>query len=66
MERVRKVDVDSLSSDQAATIGFEVGKKIDAINAKALAEINAIMKIYGIKAKMVIQFEDIETGEIIS
>ncbi len=66
IRRSRKVDVEKLDEDQLDSIGFELGKRIGAITDKAAADVNEIMNIYGIKAKVVIQLLDEKTGNPIT
>lgn len=62
MARVRKYDLSNLSPEQAEAAGFEVGVKIDKINAAALAKINKLIKKHGLEAKMAVQFVPLETS----
>lgn len=65
-ERRRQVNVDALSPEDAERIGFELGKKAGEIGDKAAVEINKLTNIYGIKAKVAIQFYKEKTGELIT
>ena len=65
-KRDRKVDVEKLDETQLDSIGEALGKKIGAISDKAAEDVNQIMNIYGIKAKVVIQLLDEKTGNPIT
>lgn len=65
-ERQRKVDVEALSPTQAESIGQALGKKIGEITDKAAEDINQLAGIYGLKAKVAIQFFNASTGEQVS
>jgi hypothetical protein len=66
IERKRKVDVEKLDEGQIESIGEALGKKIGTITDKAAEDVNAIMNIYGIRAKVVIQLLDEKTGNPIT
>lgn len=63
--RTRKVNVDTLKVEQLDQIGYEIGKRIGEICDAAAVQVNKITEIYGVKAKIVVQLVNSETGEII-
>lgn len=65
-ERRRKVDLDSMSTEQVELLGLEIGKKLGEICSDAQEKVNKIAKTYGIKAVVGIQFRDPTTDEIVS
>jgi hypothetical protein len=65
-ERQRKVELAALAPEQVEQIGFQLGKKAGEIADKAAEEINKITQIYGLKAKIAIQWIDAKTGKPVS
>jgi len=65
-ERKRKVDLNTLSEDQAELVGEQLGKKIGEIGDVAARKINELTKIYGLSAKVAVQLIDIKTGNIVT
>ena len=65
-ERKRKVDLNSLSEDQAELVGEQLGKKIGEIGDHAAKKINELTKIYGLSAKVAVQLIDIKTGNTVT
>ncbi len=63
MERIRKVNVESLSSEQLKQIEETLSKKVIEITDKAVAEANKYLNVYGFEAVMAIQFKELETEE---
>lgn len=53
--RERKVDVEQLTADQADNLSVLLGEKVKEINDKAVSEVNRILNIYGLEAKMLIK-----------
>lgn len=51
-ERVRKVDVETLSQEQADELSKQIGDKVVKIQTEALEKINKILNVYGMKAEM--------------
>jgi hypothetical protein len=64
MERVRKIDVNSLSEQELKNIEDTLSKKIIEISEKAAAEANKYLNIYGFKAIMAIQFKPLESESL--
>lgn len=50
-DRARKVDVNSMEREQIEVLAEQVGTKVKNIFDKACEDANAILKIYGLKAK---------------
>lgn len=51
-DRERKVDIDKLTPEQADEISAQLGSKVREINDKAIGEVNQLLNIYGMEAKM--------------
>ena len=64
MERVRKIDVNSLSEQELKNLEDTLSKKILDISEKATAEANKYLNIYGFKAIMAIQFKPLENESL--
>lgn len=62
-ERIRKVDLKTLDNSQLDSIGEVLGNKIGSICDKAAEEVNNIIKIYGLSAKIAVQLHDEKTGK---
>ena len=60
MERIRKINVESLSEQDMKNVEDMISKKILEITDKAVAEANRLLNVYGYEAKMAIQFKPIE------
>jgi hypothetical protein len=60
-ERVRKVDVEKMSVEQADLVQKELSAKMNDIIQKAITEANKYLNIYGMSAKMAFQIN--KTGE---
>lgn len=65
-DRRRKVDVDSIPVADVEAVGEALGKKISSITDKAAEEVNKLTEIYGLKAKVAIQFVNAKTGETVN
>lgn len=65
-ERKKKVNINSLSGDQAELVGEQIGKKIGEIGDQAARKINELTKIYGLSAKVAVQLVDTKTGNTIT
>ena len=52
MDRVRKVNVESLSYEDAEQLGVEIGRKLAEIAQEAAEKANRMLKIYGLETKM--------------
>lgn len=51
-ERVRKVDVEKLSLEQADLLSQQIGEKIAEIQKDALERMNRILNIYGMTCEL--------------
>jgi hypothetical protein len=49
MERIRKVDVSTLSKEQFVEIQAVISKKMEEIAKKAVEEANVLLNIYGME-----------------
>lgn len=59
IDRERSVNVEKMSQEEVDVLGIQLGNKINAIRDEALAKANAILKIYGAKAEMMIQITEL-------
>lgn len=59
MERQRKVDINKLNQEQADEIQAELSRKIKDICDNACEEANKYLKVYGLKAIMLIDIKEI-------
>ena len=50
--RKRRVNVESLTPEQADAMGEELGKKIAAVTDDAAKKINEYLAVYGLQAKI--------------
>lgn len=55
--RERKLDVNKLSQEDVDNLSVQIGDKIREITDEAALKVNALLKIYGMSAKMAIQFD---------
>lgn len=55
--RERKVDISKMSIEQVDNLSLQVGQKVQQICDEAAAKVNEILNIYGMSAKMAIQFD---------
>lgn len=62
-ERIRKVDVEKMTPDQADALSKQIGEKVRGIADKACDEANKILNIYGMQAKMQFVFEKLEINQ---
>ena len=58
-ERERKVDVNKLTMEEADNLSAQIGEKVREICDEAAAKVNAILKIYGMSAKIAIAFDEL-------
>ncbi len=54
-KRERKVDLEKMSEEDLKNIEKELSKKIFQITDEAADKANQVLKIYGLKAKMLLQ-----------
>ncbi len=59
INRERKVDVNTLPPDQVDQLGIQIGDKVRGICDEAALKVNALLKIYGMSAKIAIAFETV-------
>lgn len=64
IDRERKVDIEKLTPEQADQISVQIGEKVKEINNKAVAEVNRLLNIYGMEAKMSIVIAKIGAFEV--
>jgi hypothetical protein len=62
-ERVRKVDVNKLGTEQADLLSQQIGEKVVQIQKDALEKMNRILSIYGMQAELSIKIGKIEEQE---
>ena len=62
-DRVRHVDVEKLSSEQAEILSAQIGEKLREIVDKACGDANRIVNIYGMKCKMQFVLEPLKAQE---
>jgi len=62
-ERVRKVDLEKLSEEEADQLSQRIGEKLRQIMDKACDEANRIAQIYGIQVKMQFLIEPLNQTE---
>ncbi len=58
-DRARKVDVSKMSPEEVDNLSIQIGSKVRDICDEAANKANAILEIYGMKAKIAISFNDI-------
>lgn len=58
-ERVRKVDVSKMSAEQVDQLSVQIGSKVRDLCDEAAAKINAVLAVYGMKAKIAIAFNEL-------
>lgn len=58
-KRKRSIDINKLSLEQADLLSQQIGEKVRKICDKSAEEINEILAIYGMKAKVAIAFESL-------
>ncbi len=56
-DRERKVDVNQMVPEAVEVLSKQIGEKIRSITDEAAEKVNAILKIYGMSAKMAISFD---------
>lgn len=58
--RIRKVDMEKLTPEQAEELSNQIGAKLRELIDKTVEEANNFLKIYGMKAKMQVALEPLE------
>lgn len=58
-ERVRKVDVSKMNPEEVDRLSVQIGAKVREICDEAARKANAILAIYGMKAKIAIAFNEL-------
>jgi hypothetical protein len=58
--RERKVDISKMSTESVDNLSTQIGDKVRQICDEAAEKVNAILKIYGMSAKMAIQFDTLD------
>lgn len=58
-ERVRKVDVTKMSPVEVDNLSVQIGSKVREICDEASLKVNAILAVYGMKAKIAIAFNEL-------
>jgi hypothetical protein len=58
-DRVRKVDVESMENEQVDLLAEQLGAKVRGYVDEACEKANAVLKIYGLQAKMEFVLEPI-------
>jgi len=56
-DRERKIDVNALSQEQVDQLSLQIGDKVREICDEAAGRVNALLGIYGMSAKIAIQFD---------
>jgi len=64
MSRERKVDIEKLADENLQEISDRIGEKVRTIVDNAVEEVNKILAIYGMEAKMEIAITEKKTEEI--
>ena len=59
-DRVRKVDVNSLTKERADELSKQIGDKVVKYQTEALEKINKGLSIYGMKAEMSVKISKLE------
>ncbi|NJO48243.1 MAG: hypothetical protein HC840_00845 [Leptolyngbyaceae cyanobacterium RM2_2_4] len=59
-DRERKVDISKLSTEAVDNLSTQIGDKVRQICDEAADKVNAILKIYGMSAKMAIKFDTLD------
>jgi hypothetical protein len=62
-ERVRKVDVNKMSLEQADLLSQQIGEKISQIQKDALEKMLRILNIYGMTCELSITIKKLEEKE---
>lgn len=58
-----KIEVEKMSKKEIDAVSAEIGKKINAITARAIAEANLLLEPYGVNCKMQIVIEEVKIAE---
>jgi hypothetical protein len=61
MERIRKIDIDSVSEEQFLEIEAMLKKKIKEIVEKTVSDMNKYLNVYGLEALLAVQI--VKQGE---
>jgi hypothetical protein len=59
-DRERKVDISKMDNEAVDNLSAQIGDKVRQICDEAADRVNAILKIYGMSAKMAIQFDTLD------
>ena len=62
-ERVRKVDVNKLSTERAEELSGQIGEKVVQIQKDALEKLNRVLNVYGMAAELSIKIVKLEEKE---
>ena len=62
-ERMRKVDVNSLTKERADELSKQIGDKVVQLQTEALEKINKVLGIYGMAAEMSVKISKLEEKE---
>lgn len=60
MERIKKVDLESVSEEQFEIIQEMLNKKMTEIVNKAVSDANKYLNVYGIQARMVLELKPVQ------
>ncbi len=58
-ERTRKVDISNMSDEALDNLSSQIGDKVRQITDNAVEQVNSLLGIYGLSAKMLIKFNKI-------
>lgn len=59
-DRERKIDISKMDKEAVDNLSIQIGEKVRQICDEAADRVNAILKIYGMSAKMAIQFDTLD------
>ena len=57
IDRERKIDIETLSPEQVDQLSVQIGAKVRGICDDAAGQINRILAVYGMSAKIAIEFD---------
>ena len=57
IDRKRKVDIEKIDNENIDSLSNQLGEKVKIIVDKAIKDVNKILNIYGLQAKMQIALE---------
>jgi len=63
--KTESVDIHSMDEKQVEMLGEQLGKKIGKLGDAAANKMNKITEVYGLRAKIIVQLFNAETGELI-